>query len=493
VTVDPRTPVLVGAASATQRTDDPRTAREAVGLMVAACEAAAADAGRADLLRAAGLVLTPRGTWRYQDPGRLVADRVGASGARTLLADLGILQTTLIARAAAAITAGDVDVALVVGGEAKWRDLRASITGVAATSTDDTGATPDEVIRPEGMIISAEEIGAGLVTAVSQYALVENARRRADGQTLDEHARAVAALWAGFNEVARSFPGAWNRQPMSADDIRLEGPGNRPLAFPYNKWHNAQWNVDQAACLVLCSVAAARSHGVPEERWVFPHAVAESNHIVPVSRRAVLHRSPGFAAAGAEALGSAGVGVDDLAHLDLYSCFPIAVRVQAAELGIGPDRTLTVTGGMTFGGGPLNNYVLQSTARMAQVLREDPGSLGLVTAVSGLLTKQGVSVWSSRPPAAPCRVADVSERAAAATPAVDVVTGREGPATVATYTVRYGEDGAPTRAVALVDLADGPRAIAVSGDPGLASAMTAEEFCGRTVDLDDGGGFSVRG
>ena len=67
----------------------------------------------------------------------------------------------------------------------------------------------------------------------------------------------------------------------------------------------------------------------------------------------------------------AGRGVDDVAHADLYSCFPSAVQIAAAEIGLGLDRPLTVTGGLSFAGGPWNNYVTHSIATMAGVLRDD--------------------------------------------------------------------------------------------------------------------------
>jgi acetyl-CoA C-acetyltransferase len=275
MTLDPRTPVLVGAATATQRVDEPGNAKEAALLMVEAAEAAARDAGDPELLRAAQVFLTPKGTWRYHDAASVVARHVGNHAARTVIADLGILQTTLFSRAAAAIAAGDVDVAVVVGGEAKFRDLRAAITGISVHDIDDTGAQPDELVRPHGHIIGPAEVQAGLVNAVSHYTQIENARRAADGQSLDEHARLVAELWARFNTVARDNPDAWNRAPMTAEDIRTPGPRNRPLAFPYNKWHNSQWNVDQAAAFVLCSVEAARTRGLSNDRWVFPHVIVE--------------------------------------------------------------------------------------------------------------------------------------------------------------------------------------------------------------------------
>jgi acetyl-CoA C-acetyltransferase len=458
--------------------------------MIDATVAAATDAGDTGLLAAADVVLTPQGTWPYRDAGRLVARGAGNSKARSIAAEVGILQTTLFDRAAAAIAAGHLDVAIIVGGEAKWRQLSAAIAGTTVSDTDDSSARPDEVLAPKGMIISAEEIEAGLVTAVSHYAMIENARRAADGQSLDDHAKVVAELCARFNRVAQENPDGWNRQAMSADDIRRPGPGNRALAFPYNKWHSSQWNVDQAGAVIMCGAGVARDRGIPEERWVFPHAGAESNAMIPLSERRHLHRCPGFAIAGAEAMALAGVGIDGIAHIDLYSCFPIAVRVQASELGLDPQRPLTVTGGMTFAGGPLNNYVLQSMVKMAHVLRGDPDSMGLVTAVSGMLTKQGVSIWSSRPPAAGYRSADVSEQTKAASPRVGMAPAQPGRATIATYTV-MPTDGRPAKSVVIAERQNGLRAIASTMDPPTAAVMVTEECCGRVVELDAEGGFSL--
>jgi len=289
----PRTPVLVGAAAVSQRVDDPRSAREAALLMSDACTAAAIDAGDTGLLGAAGAVFTPKGTWPYGDAGRLVAAGVGNTTARTLAADVGILQTTLFDRAARDIAAGRLDVVFIVGGEARWRELSATIAGLPIDTTDDGGAQVDEVLAPKGMIISPEEIGAGLVTAVSHYAMIENARRAADGQSLEAHSRAVADLCSRFNLIAEANPDAWNRRPMSADEIRCPGPGNRTLASPYNKWHCSQWNVDQAAALILCAAEVAQSRGIGMDRWVFPHAIAESNAVVPLSQRRDLPRCVG--------------------------------------------------------------------------------------------------------------------------------------------------------------------------------------------------------
>ncbi|MEI2700661.1 MAG: hypothetical protein V9E94_20825 [Microthrixaceae bacterium] len=207
-----------------------------------------------------------------------------------------------------------------------------------------------------------------------------------------------------MSAVAAATPDAAFAEQRDRDFLRGPGPGNRPLAHPYAKWHCAQWGVDQAAALVLCSVAVARELDVPRNRWVFPRVLVESSSSVPLSCRAELHRWPAMAVLGRVAQEHLGVPLSSIGHVDLYSCFPVAVRVQQRELGLDPNATPTSTGGMAFGGGPFNNYTYQSTAAVVAAVRADPGSLGLVSTVSGLLTKPALGVWSTEPGAlrGPC-------------------------------------------------------------------------------------------
>ena len=396
MTLDPRTPVLVGAGAISQREEDPARAREPLALMIAALERAAEDAGSRALLERADSVRAPRGFWDYPDPCRLVAERFGAPQARTEIAEIGVLQTTSLGRAAADIAAGRADVVLVTGAEARHRALRATKTGVDAPLTKQAPATPDTVLRPHAPILSAAEMKAGLLMPVSQYATIENALRAAEGVSIEKHRDAVASLWAGFAAVAAENPDAWSRERVDA--AAIADPARNPMqAFPYGKLHCSQWNVDQAAGLIFCSVATARALGIPRARWIFPLAIADANPMIPFTERRALHRCAGFAKAGERVFAHTGMSLADVAYREIYSCFPSAVRIQMRELGIDDDRPLTVTGGMAFAGGPLNHFVFQSLVRMTQILRDDPGSLGLITAVSGIVTKQGVSLWSSEP------------------------------------------------------------------------------------------------
>ena len=202
--------------------------------------------------------------------------------------------------------------------------------------------------------------------------------------------------------------------------------------------------------------------------------------MLPLTNRKELHRSAGFRLAGEKALAQVGATATDLDHVELYSCFPAAVRIQQRELGLDPGAPTTVTGGMSFAGGPLNNFVLQATAKMAAVLRDDPASLGMVNAVSGLMTKQGVSLWSTEPRGEGFPYDDVSDETEACVGRVEVVDDRPERARIVSYTVTF-EAEAPSTAILLCERDDGRRVLVALRDQDLALELTRSEGCGREV------------
>ena len=114
-----------------------------------------------------------------------------------------------------------------------------------------------------------------------------------------------------------------------------------------------------------------------------------------------LWRSPAMAAAARRALEGAGIGADDVAHLDLYSCFASSVCFALDALGIAEDDpragAVTQTGGLPYHGGPGSNYVTHALAAMTETLRRDPGSYGLVSGVGMHMQKHAYGVWSTTP------------------------------------------------------------------------------------------------
>lgn len=479
-----RQPLLIGVGVASQREADFERSLEPSALMARALEAAAEDAGSRTWLERLDRIAVPRGFWDYSDPARLVAEEVGAKGARTALAEIGVLQTSLFARAAEALQRGEAEVVAVVGGEAKHRAQQAKRAGSEAPTTAQPGVEPDETWRPAAEILHPVELAQHLGMPVRQYAVIENALRAAEGVPLQAHREEVARLWAGLSEVAAANPAAWSREPVAADAIRDPAPDNPMLAFPYARLHNSQWNVDQAAALLFCTESVARAAGVPERQWIRPRAVVESNHMLPLVERAALHRCPAFGIAARRALELAGLELDEVGLLELYSCFPAAVRVQQRELGLAPERPVSLTGGMAFAGGPLNNFVLQAAVCMAEALRRDPGASGLLTAVSGMLTKQGVSLWSGR--AGPGFAAEeVGEQARRETGTVEVDAGFAGTARVDGYTVLY-DRGGPTYTVLLARTGAGRRAVVAATGSELADAAVSRELTGCEVEIAPG-------
>ena len=315
------------------------------------------------------------------------------------------------------------------------------------------------------------------------YPIMETALRHETGLGVDEHLQHISKLWAGFSSVAASNPNAWLRVAKSAEEIRTISGSNRPVSFPYPKLMNSNNNVDQAAALILVSEEKAKALGIPREKWIYPWAGSDAQDHYYFSNRDNFHSSPAIRFAGGKCLELAGSTPDDIDMIDVYSCFPVAVQIACRELGFDMSRQLTVTGGLTFAGGPMNNYVMHSIVRMAQLLREQPGKRGMITANGGYITKHAFGIYSSEAPAQPFRHADMQDQVDA-TLKRDVVMEYQGAGTVEGYSVMYGPEGL-TKAFVGARLADGRRAWGTSTDTDLLQSMTEEEFCGRTVNIAD--------
>jgi acetyl-CoA C-acetyltransferase len=266
------------------------------------------------------------------------------------------------------------------------------------------------------------------------------------------------------------------------------------IGFPYPKLMNSNNAVEQAAAVILCSAARADALSVPRDRWVFPLSGADAHDTPFVSNRPDLRSSPAIRAAGRAALAAAGTDIDAVAHADLYSCFPSAVQVAAVELGLAADRPLTVTGGLSFAGGPWNNYVMHAIAAMVTVLRGDAGAIGLCSANGGFLTKHSIGLYSTTPPvvAAGAGFRDTTAQAtvdAEAPWALDA--DYTGAVTVEGYVVMHDRDGEPQNAFAALRTPTGARAWGTTNDPAAMKAMTEEEHVGRGAERAPDGTFAL--
>jgi acetyl-CoA C-acetyltransferase len=475
--LDPRTPVLVGYGQINQREERPDL--EPVDLM----EAAAREATSARVLTAIDDVrVVNLLSAHYRDPGLLLGERIGADNPATVYTGIGgNVPQSLVNQACLDIWHQRTGVILIAGSET-WRtrtQLRAR--GGKLQWTDQGESVPMAPVDGGNVPMAgpAEE-RIGLDRPSYAYPLFEQALRIAAEAPVDAHRQRIGELWARFNTVAVNNPHAWIREPASAEEICQPGPANRMISWPYTKLMNSNNMVDQAAALILTSVQGATELKIPTERWIFPHAGTDASDAYAISERAELHRSPAIRIAGARLLELAGVAIDDIDYVDLYSCFPSAVQVAATELGLpvdDPDRPLTVTGGLTFAGGPWNNYVTHSIATMAERLVANPGRRGLITANGGYLTKHSLGVYATEPPPSGFRWQDL-QSTVDREPTRPALTTWEGVGVVESWTTPFNRDGQPEKAFLAVRTPDESRTLAMIADPA-AAALTVREDIGN--------------
>ncbi|KAA1380008.1 crotonase/enoyl-CoA hydratase family protein [Aeromicrobium fastidiosum] len=485
--LDPTTPVVVGVGQVVQHVPDPDG--DPVTLAARALRAAADDSGAGEqLLRAADAVYAvPSASWTYRDQAALLAEAVGATPDERVQSTPygGDGSQLLVNEAAAAVASGRSRIVLVAGAEAGSTLAALQKDGRSPDwpeQPDD--AAPDRVVGDDRVANHEAETAVGLGAPVFMYALMESAVRRRLGHDVATHRAAIAGLWSGFSRIAAANPFAWSPTAVAADDLATATPDNRAISDPYTKLMCANLTVDLAAGIVVTSVAAAHAAGIPQEKWVFVLAGASASDEWFVSQRADFSTSPAIRTAGRAALDHAGLTIDDVRHVDLYSCFPAAVQIAADALGLpvdDPDRPLSVTGGLTFAGGPGNAYGAHAIATLVPILRGDPTSTGLSTSLGWYATKHSVGLYSATPPAtAFAHLRPMVERPAARR----VLRRYEGEVVVEATTVPYARDGAPEAAILSTLTPDGDRVLVRSDAPAVIAFALDGDPLGRSVRLD---------
>ncbi len=477
--MNPNTPIIVGIAHVDQRDADPRSAEEPFDLMLRAVRKSAEDAGIPHLLPSSIRVI--RGLWPYRNPAAGISEMLEATGAETALSPYGgnFVQST-VSQSALDILAGKHNLIVMTGAECGQTQARAAKQNVDLEwQTFDS--EPDLHIGPEVEMRHEAEKAIRLGRPIQVYPIFETAIRHARGLSVQAHIEQVSNLWAGFSAVAATNPNAWIQEAKTAEEIRTPSAVNRPVSYPYPKFMNSNNNVDQGAAIILCSVEKARQLGIDPSRWVYPWCGTDAHDHYFVSNRANLHSSPAIRIAGARCLEMAQLSISDIDRVDVYSCFPSAVQVAAQELGLDITQPLTVTGGLTWAGGPLNNYVMHAIVRMVELLRASPGERGLITANGGYLTKHAFGIYSTEPPSRDFQH-DEPQAEIDALAKCNVSEAYQGDAQTEAYSVMYGPNGLDKGFVACQTSA-GARAWGVVTDPDVLTDMVANEYIGQPVKL----------
>ncbi|HVT78573.1 MAG TPA: acetyl-CoA acetyltransferase [Acidimicrobiales bacterium] len=492
---DPRTPVVVGVGQLMRKptVDDLDGIGDNIQMMAEAARRAAQDSGAGDPTKFLASVQSVRTvavmSWRLKHPSGALAAAIDADPKQFQQSTVGGNSPQMLMTSAANdILSGKVDSVLIAGSEAFLTRRRASQAGVTLPwGSAESEAPMAEIVGHDRNGSNDVEMSVGLMMPTQVYPLFENGLR---GQAPDgplAHEVRVSEMWQRFNVVAQSNPYAWSPEPMTAEEIRTPSDDNRYIGYPYTKYQNANMTVDQAAAVLVCSVEAAQAAGIPEDKWVFPWSGSDCNDHWFVSERANLYSAPAVGFNARAALGLAGIGMDDVNHIEIYSCFPCMVQMSANAMGIDPfgdPRPLTQTGGLCFFGGPGNNYTTHGIASMVERLRAEPG-IGLVTGNGWYSTKHSLGIYSTTPPATPFRSANPQPELNA-TPRTKLVDEYEGAGTLESFVVMHERDGSPAMGTLAVRVGDDARTWATTTDRDfMAWLESGEPVVGTAVTVKD--------
>lgn len=457
--------VLAGVAHLrANRERDPKAGREPLALLAEAARAAAEDAGVPDVLaRLDGVSVVQQLTWNYDDLARRLARELGAPQARAEVGRVGgDTPLTMLAAAADRISRGESRVELVCAAEALSSLKEAMTAGVDPGWSRHPGgpfAVPDDWRGTPRM----RELALDLPVRV--YPLFENALRVRLGQSFEEAQAWTGSIYAGFSEVSTSVAAAWNPGRVAAADVVAVTPANRMVCWPYPMRVNSLLMVDQAAAVLL--IASADTGGPGPTVHLLGTVSGEDSR--DIFERPSLAGSEALTGVLSGVLADTATEVDDLAALDLYSCFPVVPKLAALALGLDGDRPLTTTGGMNAFGGAGNGYSLHAVVTTVHVLRRH-GGRGLVYANGEYLTKHAAAVLGTDP--APPSQRELPPPPPGPPQSSGPTDGSDEPLTVETYTVEFGRDGAPTRAWVIGRTEAGARSAGITRDPAVLAQLT---------------------
>ncbi len=472
-------PVVVGLGTIQQKGNYDEL-DEALILMDKAFKKAISDSTNCNITKYIDEVRVPKGFWRYRDPGKWVAENNNIKSVQTTVTKVGILQQNLINTACNKIQNGEIRASLILGGESRFKMLRSSIEKKDYIETP-LITNPDIYDKSsEELQLDIEEKELGSM-AVGYYAILESAFRCMLQNNHDDHNNYLSEIYSGYSEIAAKNQDGWIEQSIDKKDIKNESKKNLRQAFPYNKYHCTSWNVNQACAIIICSEAVANKLDIPIEKRVYPLASSENNHMISTLQRPNLIKSEGMQLAANFILDICSKYNLKPDLYDLYSCFPVAVQMFAKSLKLEDINDKTITGAMPFAGGPLNSYVLHSTAKLIEKLREN-NNVGIVTGVSGMMTKQSYALWSKNP-LIDFKYKDCSHKAKEIELPVKLSDQKSGSGKIIGYTILMKNK--VNKAIIFVDTDDKKRKLITSSNETIINEMQNTEWIGKRINFKE--------
>jgi acetyl-CoA C-acetyltransferase len=456
---DDRIPVIVGIGEITDRPDDPTDGLEPLALMAAALERADEDGGGGLLRTVDSLDVVNLVSWRYADPAGQLCERIGIAPRRAIYGPVGgESPVRLLHEAALRIARGESKIAAICGAEAQSSVLRAKKAGCRLPWTPLSTDAPRSPRGPD--YLHPQAVKLGVAQPITVYPFYDSACAAKWGQTPRAALAESGDLWAAYSRVAASNPAAWLRRRFSSDEIVTPSAENRPIAWPYTKLMVANPTVNQGAAIIMTSLAHARAAGIPAHRLTHMWGGAAANE-----PRDYLQRDHYWGSHAQDAVLEAAVAIAGrraFDALELYSCFPCVPKMARRTLGLQANVEPTVTGGLTFFGAPLNNYMTHAACGMVRRLRTGEG-IGLLYGQGEFVTKHHAVVLSSGTPERPMEawVPSVQAQSDARRGTVPpFALDGAGDASLETFTVIYDRDGQVSHGVVILRTAEGFRALA---------------------------------
>jgi acetyl-CoA C-acetyltransferase len=491
-------PVIIGIGQCVHRSLDPAEIKTPMELIEMAVHAAEADSHVKTLAQKVDtLCLVNILTQQYNDPLSEFTARINIKPKHQSYTWVGACAPQwFVNQAVEKIISGKARIALICGGEAfhsRKIDARAKGTIFQQWDFSRKKAWMAGDLRDP---ITELEMKYGLTLPINFYPFFENALRHHEGLTVEEHKKELGEFCAGMSKISAGNLYSWFQTPKTADEIPVISESNPMVSFPYTKFLCSMMQVDQAAAIFLTDEQTASELGVPKEKWVYPVGGGDASDVWHVSERVNFYSSPSAGVAADTALAQAGVSLDQVDCLDLYSCFPCATRIVRNMLGIDKNdpRDLTVTGGMSCFGGPGNNYSMHAICKMVELIRQDKDRIGLVHSLSWFISKHSVGVYSGYWRQADNRNADGMDLQGGLDKIKEqkVVEKADGNGEIETYTIFHDRNSRPIDAVIIGKLADGSRFLAKpEPNSGILADMMKNEFIGRKGRVDFKDGFNV--
>ena len=455
-----RIPVIVGVGEITDRPTEITDGLEPLALLAEALKRAEADSGAALLGEIDSLDVVNFLSWRYRDPEKQLSSRLGINPKHAYYGPVGgESPIRYLHEAAQRIARGESSVAAICGAEAQSTATRAERAGVKLPWTP--FAHDVEAPKRGAAFQKPLAVKLGVFQPVSVYPFYEAATSAHWGQTPREALAESGALWSAYSQAASENPHAWLKRRFTPEGITTPSADNRLIAWPYTKLMVANPMVNMGGAVLMTSLSKARAAGIPEHGLV--HVVGgasaeEPRDYLERDQFVESHAQNAVLKAVMDMVGGDGRTFD---AIELYSCFPCVPKMARRTLGLGPDVTPTVTGGLTFFGAPLNTYMTHAACAMVRTLRSG-APLGLLYGQGGFVTKHHALVLSREAPSEPLAqetsVQGEADRHRGEVPAF--VTEASGKARIESFTAIYGRTNDIAHGVVMLRTPDNSRALA---------------------------------